>query len=628
MTALITLCLIVGNFSLSRGTKINQVDAFIEDIIETLQFRSPTIIVNDEIPNICITYQWLLCLSDDQDDSELSNHLASIHHHRKQDGMIFIGFQGHEKILQQLTDAGSTILTSNYPVFIPITYQNEIGLRLDSNIIFYKNIGIASFQLYDVFAVKGGPSIKVDFGKWNYENRFNLTKSMNRWERRNDLQGTRFLNCFARNLPGSEFIKDKAGNIIGSKGWYQDILFYITDRLNLTIETIEAQWVNKLLDNGSWTGQIGFLQRQEADVVTTSLGITLQRNNFIDFPIQIIYGTLGLAAILPIKGTSPNMWVYIRVFGIYQWMIFIIFLILIVMGLIVIHASSEDQSGREFGTKRGSHKKYRLNTPSSALAMAFLYALQMGSHTNSKQLAPRVLTMTMSMLTLLLFALYTTDITAEMTSGPPEIPINTFEDVIYYGYKVVTGSPPYEHILATSKNGSAMREVYNNNFELKKDIEEAVKSMIETYDYKTLFFGTAGMVIRILEQQGLRKTYQAVDLKMDYSTRRVSGLGLQKDSEFSPVFNYFILKGMENGVLHKIKKADENDPDENFAMSEPQPLGLNNVMFCFISLGFGIALSIIKVMMEYVTENIREKKGVAKTNERGNTARRAISSIT
>ena len=303
-------------------------------------------------------------------------------------------------------------------------------------------------------------------------------------------------------------------------------------------------------------------------------------------------------------------------------------MILIAMGLIVIHASSEDNSGREFGTKRGSHKKYRLNTPSSALAMAFLYALQMGSHTNSKQLAPRVLTMTMSMLTLLLFALYTTDITAEMTSGPPEIPINTFEDVIYYGYKVVTGSPPYERILSTSKNGSGMREVYNNNFELKKDIEEAVKSMIETYDYKTLFFGTAGMVIRILEQQGLRKTYQAVDLKMDYSTRRVSGLGLQKDSEFSPVFNYFILKGMENGVLHKIKKAEENDPDENFAMSEPQPLGLNNVMFCFISLGFGIALSIIKVMMEYVTENIREKKGVAKTNERGNTARRAISSIT
>ena len=194
---------------------------------------------------------------------------------------------------------------------MPISYQNDIPLRLDSNIIYYMDSGDIYYELYDIFAVKGGPSIKLNVGKWNFGNGFILTKSMNRWERRNDLLGTTFINCFANNPPAAEFIKDKNGNIIGSKGYYQDRLFYITDKLNMTIETIEAKWGTRLLKNGSWTGNIGYLQRKEADVVSSGLGVNLQRSNFIDYPMQLSYGKFGLKAILPTKGSSPNMWVAI-----------------------------------------------------------------------------------------------------------------------------------------------------------------------------------------------------------------------------------------------------------------------------------------------------------------------------
>ena len=116
------------------------------------------------------------------------------------------------------------------------------------------------------------------------------------------------------------------------------------------------------------------------------------------------------------------------------------------------------QTGGEFGTKRGSDRNYKLNSASSAFSMVCLFALQMGSHTNSKKLAPRLLTLTMSILTLLIFAMYTTDITTDMTSGPSDIPIRNFEDVIYHNYKVITNTPYYEDILASSKPGSAMLE--------------------------------------------------------------------------------------------------------------------------------------------------------------------------
>ena len=42
-------------------------------------------------------------------------------------------------------------------------------------------------------------------------------------------------------------------------------------------------------------------------------------------------------------------------------------------------------------------------------------------------------------------------------------------------------------------------------------------------------------------------------------------------------------------------------------MLEPQPLGMNNVMFCFISLGFGICLSFIKVMMEFIKKRSQKQ---------------------
>ena len=609
MTNLIILCFFFGILDISHGTESKQFEAFIEDIIEIWGLWTPTVIVKDEIPEMCMTHQWLLCLSN-MDTFEVATHLASIHQHRKQDGLIFIGFQGHEKLLYQLSESESTILTSNYPVFMPISYQNDIQLRLDSNIIFYTKMSIANFELYDIFAVKGGPSIKLDVGKWSYGNSFIFTKSMNRWERRTDLQGIGFINCFARNPPYAEFIEDKNGNIIGSKGLFQDYLFYITDRLNLTIETIEAQWVNKLLDNGSWTNAMGMLQRQEADVVTTRLGINLQRSFFIDYSIQLYYGKIGLNALLPIKGTSPNMWVYVRVFGFNQWMIFFTLLILIVIGLIVIHALSKDKSGREFGTKRGSHKSYRLNSASSALAMAFLYAVQMGSHTNSKQLAPRLLTLTMSVLTMLLFAFFTTDITAEMTSGPPQIPMKNFEDVVHFNYKVVTASSHYEHLLSSSKPGSGKHKVYEDHFEMKKGFDEVVREMIT--NLKTLYFGP----LLKLQQHGISSDkHKAVSLNIDDPVYTHGGLGFQKDSEFSPLFNHFILKGLENGVFSSFWRAYKLDPNENFdKMMEPQPLGLNNVMFCLITLGIGICVSIINVVIELILRKIFKKQEVAKVN--------------
>ena len=235
---------------------------------------------------MCINHPWLLCIINDKDEKELTNHLISIDSGTKQDGLIFVGFEVHYKLLKDLSEVAPTTFTSHYPVFMPLTYKNAFQLRLDSNIIFYGKNDDGTYKLNDIFAVKGGPSISLEVGKWSFDNGITLIQSMNRWDRRINLQNTTFVNCIANSPGWAEIITDTNGNIIGSKGYYQDKLFYITDKLNLTINVIEAEWAASLV-NGSWNGPIGFLQRHEADVVTAKLGINLQRSAFIDFPIKI-----------------------------------------------------------------------------------------------------------------------------------------------------------------------------------------------------------------------------------------------------------------------------------------------------------------------------------------------------
>ena len=71
-----------------------------------------------------------------------------------------------------------------------------------------------------------------------------------------------------------ELVKDDEGKIVGSEGYFQDKLFYMTDRLNLTVKTVESlKERGAPAKNGSWTGCIGMLQRGEIDVDSYGRGI-------------------------------------------------------------------------------------------------------------------------------------------------------------------------------------------------------------------------------------------------------------------------------------------------------------------------------------------------------------------
>ena len=588
------LLVLVLPFNLVEGAKeMDPMEDFILDIIKTWNLLSPTIIVKADMHDFCMRHERVFCMIDDQNATEVAQHLSILYQGRQQDGIIILGNQIHEPLMRQVTGMVPGILTSNCPVFMPLGYSNIMKLRLDSNIIFFEEEALHKYELVDKFSVKNGLPITVKLGNWVMGGGFNLQNSMNRWERRTDLRGATFLT----GVYSLAIIKAMAdGKDVGSKGYFPEKLFYMTDKLNLTMINVETpRKKGTLLRNGSWTGCFGMLQRGEIDIDSRGRGIENIPLVYYSTPAYRVPRVFITS--IP-EGAAPNMWVYVRVFELRQWSIYLAALVMVFMGMYLLHAMDSKGTFKSFGTKRGNQHQYELKSACSYIALVYLFTIQMGSHTSTNHTSTRMLTLTLSMLTLLIFAYYTTDITAEMTSAPPKIPVRNFEDIIHHGYRVILSSSYLESILAGAKPGSAMHIVYKTYIEPKETLMTMSEAFEEVINHpKTLYYNCKCAMANMKA-----KPYQGklVALHVDDVGDAMSSFVLPSDSEFLPLFNYYLLKAHEHGIEKRIYKKHHMAffTNQQFGMTEALPLGYKNVMFTFICLGIGICVSLLIASIE------------------------------
>ena len=161
----------------------------------------------------------------------------------------------------------------------------------------------------------------------------------------------------------------------------------------------------------------------------------------------------------------------------------------------------------------------------------------------------------------------------------------------------------YVNNLATSHPDSAKHQVYKLYFENGKNLfDNDETAMMEAIsDPKTLIFATelklAGFVSKEISQQ-------LFALRMDDSSNVWGGLAVQKDSEFLGIFNYYMLKAHEHGILKRLHRSYNIDlyVREQFGIGEPQPLTYKNVMFTFMCFGIGMIAALVITLMEFLVK--------------------------
>ena len=607
------LVLVVLSSMLSVVSGDSSLNNFILDIVSTFTLTSPTIVFNEKVPEICMTQQWVLCVSNthQSEQDELADHIVILSLNRKQDGIIFVGGEGtHEKLLEHLLIVDHiqyiSMFTSNCPVFMPIEHKNLMKLRLDSNIIFYEE-GASKYNLVDIFAVNGGPPIVLEFGTWDHSNGMLLKQRINRWERRTDLMGAEFINTLWDNSNWADFIYDDNKTLIGSSGTFQEMLFYMTDRLNLTMVTLDAY---KVEINGTRPPRPCplMLDLHLTDVCSGGVPIKWAQDDVDDLTIPIDRQPQTLIAGVP-KGTAPDAWVYLEVFELPQWILFFSFLLLISTALpIALRITREIIQDSTKG-----------DSALDALGMVYLFTIQQGSHTERKNLSIRIMSMTTAMATLLMFIYYGNDITAKMTAGAPPHPVRTFDDVIALDYKVIVVGFYHLNLLKNSPLGSGKRLVYEKYFKENDPWDGKENELFRPWsgpnldwakdvikeDLKILFYCADSCV-----DLDTTPDDRILSLKMHDTFHTLGGYALQNNSEYIDIYNHYLLKELEHGIVDKSFKFSL--PSVKVGLSEPEPLAIRNVMFPFSCLGFCMIASVVMGAIEFLVAKIkRQQEGKA-----------------
>ena len=515
---------------------------------------------------------------------------------QKQDSMVFIGYNTEKEWLSNLLLREPKLFRSESPVFMPRDYSSMLDhLTLDSHVIFYEKGEEGGYNLVDTFSVNGGNPISIKLGKWCATcNGVKLEKSMNRWDRRTDLMGASFINTLKKNGYAADFVYDENNSIIGSKGWYQEVLIYVISHLNLTVKTRELK--------GMFGTQLCSLE-PFGDVCSGGESID-EYNAFLGKSLAIHRTAQMMLAGVP-TGTAPNLWVYLTVYGNLQWTVFFLMFLVISLGSTLI----------DMIWKGRSHDS---QTPSvlEGFFMVSMFSIQQGSHPDRGQIkAKRILALTTSMLTLLLFIYYANDITAKMTAGSPPISLNSFGDVLNGGYEVIfLKSTHGVYLLGSLEAALDQRAITQKANEIPNWYKAPAKyiSQMEpgdwaiekiTSDPKSLLYCPDNSC----DENGDVRKGRVVAFKMEDAQYSSYVLFLRTESEYLSLFNHYLLKAFETGIMRRLDKIWNGhlEPPIKIGIAEPQPLEITNVMFPFSLLAATIVISVVLAIAEKVAHKIK-----------------------
>ena len=376
----------------------------------------------------------------------------------------------------------------------------------------------------------------------------------------------------------------------GYDGFFVDIVDIFRSMMNFDMEWInppDRNWGT--LENGTWTGMVGQLSRGEADLSTTGLTLTLQRLDACDFSKGTSKDLITLISGIS-SGVNINFYAYLLIFDHYVWIsIFVMTLLIAVLYLLM---EKYAETSRSLTILADSYAKFLLN----------LIQIDQDNLTKRK-ISSKILFVNFSCtFSFVLFAYYNGVLTSLMTTTPAPIAIESFKAVWENNYFVTVwqGSASLQD-MENASPGSYMDKVWSRVLESGEKYtmtsnDEVVRA-IRSEPNRVLFYGAASTFYKYPD-------LTALDIKE--KKRILNGIGLAKNSEFKSLIDFHLGLLEESGVLAKLtNKWLENGkmdplPNANNDMASASVLGYDNILFPFLILVGGIALSLALSLMEFL----------------------------
>ena len=387
--------------------------------------------------------------------------------------LIFFSDGYHDGLLDSLSK-NPEIFKGASAFVMPASYEATVPHRLDSVIYFFNHTHDGVYSVWENYGVKWESPKKRMILKWmpQHDEIELLTDKFDVWVRRGDLGGILLTSGV---LEWPRYLVPDIGNdgaMTGATGFYPDIMSELMARLNFTLMYVpskDGNWGTRT-GNGSWNGLVSMLIDGEVDLVTCGLSFHKARVDAIDFsfpPITWEYATL----MAPLdRATEFNFWAYIDIFPASAWALCSLY---IAAACFIFPFAG-----------------FR---PSSNALQALLASIS-----NRAGFDPRATTkaveLTFGLGIYLLFAYFSCDLTARMTTGPMELNIKSFEDAVSLGYTVLVQRGTVEEDYLRTMNN--LRRDYNNQIVAEPYLSGKELLQMVISERKTLFYGGARVAVQ------------------------------------------------------------------------------------------------------------------------------------
>ena len=274
-----------------------------------------------------------------------------------------------------------------------------------------------------------GPLVLQMIGEWTNSSGL-VVHDPKMWSRRADLRGAE-VRATTINYPlmATNFSYDHHGNLIGGKGFLFDILHLLEGDLNFTSSlslAVDGKFGGKN-SNGTWDGMVGMLLRDETDVVVASLTQTSRRYEVIDFTIPLFPKAQCTLLSPRTSGTVTNLTLYVKRFSVMTWAVISIMTLTLAIGFYILSES-------------GINKFHSLSDseafgPLQSVGLTTMIMLQLSYNVSINSTSAKILLISCSIFAYIIFTFFACDLIAGMTTGPKEVPIKSFQDVLDRGYQ-------------------------------------------------------------------------------------------------------------------------------------------------------------------------------------------------
>ena len=291
----------------------------------------------------------------------------------------------------------------------------DFPLRLDSELFSYKFKTRGEIVLEEWYAIKGGPLIHKFLGYWSPSTGM-VVDSPNMWERRKDLGNAKLINGFVPlNFVNIFNMALDDGSHVGSM---VDILQSLKSSLNFSMVDVPHKDFGVRDGNGDWNGVVKDLQQGALDISNAGLTHTPDRQTTIDFTFGVIEDKTTIVIRNPAlykNSKALDATSYLNIFPVSVWTL--------IMGQILV-CSLLFCIQNSWATFKASNC---LKQFAFGLNLCYCNFLQLGFSHLSVKLSSRILFLSNAMLSIVLFATYTGDLTAFMTAGETQSKIKSFE---------------------------------------------------------------------------------------------------------------------------------------------------------------------------------------------------------